>query len=969
FPTPHVILASSKIYLHSIKIDCLDYTSESPLILSYIVIFPLTMSGIGEAAAVAGGLQAFFGLAELVFNGASILAEIRANMKDGPGSIREEEAKIQNVLEMIAKIESVQADNSLVKAFTGPLQQDALFLKGKLKGLSIGAGDGMLVRLGKSIKRKCKEKDVAEVEKRLERKMAIVNTCQGAITNAMIKDIHSLIIPQEMVRCPRLLRTRCNFSICISKRNSLTCSQISAKSNLQMKLARSKVLAVRSIDNSLFIGRAVLMEFLQSKLEVDGVHTRSVLCGLPSAGKSSAAREYARQYEMRFPNAAVLVVDAESYSSFQRSLRESGIPRSGNIFPSAEDIHDELSSRSTARWLMIVENANDWDLLFGPNGISQKIPTSSDGCVLFITRDKYVARGLASKTNIATIDGLDKSEAEELLLSGIGIPKPANEEAASMNELLRLLAYQPCLICCAASFISANSMSIRTYVQEYCKGQNSTTEQLCNSQDLTQPQFPTCGSRSNLASWYDDMIGLFEKIRRSQPHAADLLRFMACLAIERIPKALLSSKPLPTLEIDISKALRALTRYCLITGDEDYQLFRVPLMVRLATRRWLKEHRSLDIWVNAAFCSVYQRFPEVNCEKETLELCNAYFVHAEEVLRLKEPFRERLDNEATLAIQCSEYLRMKGHFSRAVEYATEANRWSQNRFGPTGEKTLACLGKLAALLRDQGIFIKAREIDERILDQRIRVQGQKHPSTMAAMNGLASAFHGLGWYKKAAKMHNYVFRVRKAILGPRNPETLASMANLCRSLASLEILGPAEKIAKKVVLIKSELYGPEHPSTIISMQTLGGIFRRRGNYSKAEHLFKIVLKARKETQNDDMHPEVLLAMGNIVGVLEDRGKFQEAKTLAEEVLSASTKRLGSKHPNTIRHANNLSEILIHLKDFDEAEKLKRQVLRDRKKILGPSHPDTLRTEDGLKYLLGMKYPEWQHSPMILLLAA
>jgi hypothetical protein len=165
------------------------------------------MSVIGEAAAVAGGVAAFTDLAGLVFKGVSILAEIRANMKDGPGSIQEEEAKIKNVLEMIAKIESAQPDNSLVKAFTGPLRQDALLLKEKLKGLSISAGDRMLVRLGKSIKRKYKEKDVSKVEKRFEQKMAIVNTCQSAIANAMIKDIHSVIIPREMVRYPRPLRT------------------------------------------------------------------------------------------------------------------------------------------------------------------------------------------------------------------------------------------------------------------------------------------------------------------------------------------------------------------------------------------------------------------------------------------------------------------------------------------------------------------------------------------------------------------------------------------------------------------------------------------------------------------------------------------------------------------------------------------------------------------------------------------
>jgi tetratricopeptide (TPR) repeat protein len=614
-----------------------------------------------------------------------------------------------------------------------------------------------------------------------------------------------------------------------------------------------------------------------------------------------------------------------------------------------------------------VENANDWGLLFGPGSILQYIPRSSNGSVLFITRDKYVARRLASTSNIEILDSLDKSEAEELLCSGIGKPNLASGDAASVDELLKRLSYQPCLILSAASFMSANSISIKAYIQEYYKDENAMTDHLCKGQDFITPRFSTTESRIRPTSWYDDLVGLFEHVRKTEPVAADHLCFMACLAIERIPKTLLSSKPLPALESDISKALRVLTRHCLIIGDEDYLLFSVPLMVRLAARRWLTEHRALDFWVRAAFCSVYQRFPEVNSKKETLELCSAYFVHAEEVLRTRDHARERLDDEATLAIRCSEYLRVKGHFSRAVEFATAANAWNRNRFGGTGDKTLACLGKLAALLREQGIFIKAREIDERVLDQRMRVQGARHPATLATMNGLASAFHGLGWYKKAAKMHNYIFRLRKSVLGPESPETLASMANLCRSLASLEILDPAEKIARKVVLLKSKLYGPEHPSTIVSLQTLGGIFRRRGKYSEAEHLFKAVLKTRKDSHGDDMHPEVLLAMGNMVAVLEDRGKFQEAKTLAEEVLSSSVAKLGPKHPNTIRHANNLSEILIHLKDFEAAEKLKRQVLRDRQAILGPSHPDTLYAEDGLKYLLGIKYPEWQHSPMVLLL--
>ena len=158
--------------------------------------------------------------------------------------------------------------------------------------------------------------------------------------------------------------------------------------------------------------------------------------------KSSAAREYARQYGTRYPNAVVWTVNAETYSSFQRDLHETGIQGSGKIYPLPENNHGGLSTRSTARWLLVVENANDWDLLFGPGSILQYIPRSSNGSVLFITRDKYVARRLASTSNIEILDSLDKSEAEELLRSGIGKPNLASGDAASVDELLKRL--RPC---------------------------------------------------------------------------------------------------------------------------------------------------------------------------------------------------------------------------------------------------------------------------------------------------------------------------------------------------------------------------------------------------------------------------------------------------------------------------------------------------------------------------------------------
>ena len=55
-----------------------------------------------------------------------------------------------------------------------------------------------------------------------------------------------------------------------------------------------------------------------------------------------------------------------------------------------ETVRRHLSSEAAGKWLLIVDNADDAELLFGrlgkPGGINKYLPSSEKGLVLFTTR-------------------------------------------------------------------------------------------------------------------------------------------------------------------------------------------------------------------------------------------------------------------------------------------------------------------------------------------------------------------------------------------------------------------------------------------------------------------------------------------------------------------------------------------------------------------------------------------------------
>lgn len=697
--------------------------------------------------------------------------------------------------------------------------------------------------------------------------------------------------------------------------------------------------------NKNFVGREQELSTLrQWSSSEDACHNMAVY-GLGGVGKTQIALEFACCTREENPNCSVFWVPATDHLAFEQAYKQIGqVLNIPGIDADGADIKqlvkDALSDKRIGPWLMIIDNADDINMVFRqPTNIEviapaliDYIPFSPNGSTLVTTRNRKVAVKQAAN-NIIFLEIMGPEDAKDLLRKSL-LRQEILSDVAATKELLGVLGFLPLAIIHAAAYINENDTTIDEYTSLY---NNSETEVM----EILSEDFEVHGryktmKNSIAATW---LISL-NQLTRTNPVAIDYLSFMACLFSHNISQSLLLPAPSKKQGLEAVGALKA---YSFIRKREDGPSFDMHPLVHLASRNWLRNEGKLQKWTERAVLRLVELLPDGGHENRTT--WTAFLPHAKYLLT-SAMFAEADLQVFVLAEKLGKCLYSNGEYSEAYKVYERALELRIKASGLENRDTLRNRFGMAEALNHQGKYKQAEYQHREILELRKKVLGPKDPEVGRSMNYLAQALYDGGKFTEAEQMHRDALALQNEVLHPEHPNILTTTGYLAQTLSQQGKYEEAEEMHRKLLKTRLRVAGEEYPGTLATMSCLGVAQGDLGNYADAEQTHRRVLNLRIKVLGD-RHPHTSITKRWLADALLHRAKFEEAFRLNREALELQIELLGPKHPNTILTMGNLGDIHFFQGKNDRAMEIYREVLDRQLEVLGPEHPETLATMNRL----------------------
>ncbi|KAK1992666.1 hypothetical protein LX36DRAFT_674402 [Colletotrichum falcatum] len=260
--------------------------------------------------------------------------------------------------------------------------------------------------------------------------------------------------------------------------------------------------------NENFVGRGKMLTQLLERIPPTAYTDacqRTAIVGLGGIGKTQVAIEAAYRVRDAHPDCSVFWVPAVDTVMFENAYCEIG--RALNIRDIEDDLADvkslvkaALERENIGNWLLIVDNADDMELMYTRPKRTSYLPSSRNGSILLTTRN-YQAAAKFSRGLTMHLQEMGGEEAAQLLCNGLD--ESQTKDKQSTTQLLEHLTYLPLVTLLSKDF-----------------------EDEDRYEDIRNPVATT---------W----LISFEHISRDNPLAARYLSFMCYLAEKDIPRALL----------------------------------------------------------------------------------------------------------------------------------------------------------------------------------------------------------------------------------------------------------------------------------------------------------------------------------------------------------------------------------------------------------------------------------------------
>ncbi|MEU3979064.1 tetratricopeptide repeat protein [Streptomyces sp. NPDC026672] len=664
-----------------------------------------------------------------------------------------------------------------------------------------------------------------------------------------------------------------------------------------------------------------------------------VLHGLGGCGKTTVALEVARRLHTAMPVWWISAAEGATLSSGMRQLalalgadvEQVRLAWSG--WASASDLVWSLLDERPHPWLLVVDNADDPDLLApahdrvaGGTGWIRR-PRSARGTVL-VTRRSKEQRLWGHWAALRAVDPLSPDDGAHVLFDLAGESAGSRADARSLAADLQGL---PLALRLAGAYLRESVTSppwpgtrpIRSFA-----AYQETLRSRFTLLDTSPPgQYDDRTQQELITRTWELSLDLLHSQGKDRPRP--LLRLLAHLADAPVPFLLLLDPEI----LSDSPVVGSLTYEQLhraLTSLADLGL------IDLATRPDPDPDDPLayTLSLHALVRATNREHPQVVARRpEYLGILGASMHKATDAIDPDEP--EAWPAWQLLAPHASGLLEL---LATSVDIDREAAR----TLARAAQGSADYFGAL-------GMYERAEAEYRAVLDVQRLVIGEDHPDTLTTRHNLAYTLRDRGLLDQAETVYQGVLAARRRILGEGHQKTLVTRNQLARVHREQGRYDEAEAEFRSVLEAQRGTVGAEHPDTLVTRSNLASMYFVAGRLADAEAEYRDVLETERRVLGED-HIESLVTHGNLARVLAERGLHGRAETEYRAVLAAETRVLGEDHPDTLTTRHNLARALAAQGRRAEAEEQYGAVLELRERLLGAEHPNTRQTRAALARL-------------------
>ncbi|CZS79710.1 unnamed protein product [Fusarium graminearum] len=503
--------------------------------------------------------------------------------------------------------------------------------------------------------------------------------------------------------------------------------------------------------NEGFVERKTSMKNLQDKLFRGGTEQVTIY-GSDGSGKTQLALWLAYWAKEHMHNYSIFWASAMSKEAFDedchRIVENLDCQCTGENDPKVV-LQRYLSSESSGRWILILDDASDEDLTYGkydhPFEISKFLPNNRKGLILVTTTSAKVA---LTGDAVVTLSNMTLDESLSLLTRSL-VGK--SHDQTLMRELLQIISHYPLPVLMTAAYININEVPVSSYLGL-----------LMDEKRSANIPFDISHTPLSLCKPFDVS---FEHIEKHHNLAAKMLVFVSFFKPNTI-----RSPILPDTENvqQFNEAMKTLYEYGFLVTKYDGDLLHTRSHIHRATQVWMQKRNVADCHRGAVAAHLVRILTPKNLE--TRQLWNRYLLQIMNFLAEATQFHRDICNLGCLV---GRHLHQIGCVEEAIE-VFEGLIDSQSDALLEDEASYLNLqfelGR-SYLLNSQSLV--AIDLLEHVVATRDRTLTESHPDRLASQHELARAYLEIGLHEEAIrKILEHQAAVGEMIEGVDKPKLL-----------------------------------------------------------------------------------------------------------------------------------------------------------------------------------------------------